>query len=45
MELYIDQIKLLENLILNQEHTLRTHGRSTSRPSRITNMSNRLPGV
>mgnify|MGYP001181967706 CR=1 FL=1 len=43
MELFTDQIKLLKKLILIQEHTLRTHGRSG--PSGITNLNNRLPGM
>ena len=45
MELFTDQIKLLKKLILIQEHTLRTHGRSTTRPSGIPNLNNRLPGM
>ena len=43
MELFTDQIELLKKLILIQEHTLRTHGRSG--PSGITNLNNRLPGM
>ena len=45
MELFTDQIELLKKLILIQEHTLRTHGRSTTRPSGIPNLNNRLPGM
>ena len=43
MELYTDQIKFLKKLILIQEHTLRTHGRPTTRPSGIISPINRLP--
>ena len=45
MQLYTDQIKFLKNLIFNQEDTLRSHGRSTTRPSGTINLDNNLPRV
>ena len=45
MQLYTDQIKFLKKLIFIQEHTLRSHGSSTTRPSATTNQDNKLPGV
>ena len=37
--------QIVEKLILIQEHTLRTLGRSTTRPSGTPNLNNRLPGM
>ena len=45
MELYADQIKFLKKLILIQEHTLRIHGRSSTRPTGIINPRHILPGM
>ena len=43
MQLYTDQIKFLKKLIFIQEHTLRSHGRSTTRPSGIINLDDQMP--
>lgn len=44
MQFYTDQSKFLK-MIFIQEHTLRAHGRSTTRPSGTTIRGKKLPRI